>query len=316
MRFQANRLRLVYPPISNQEGEWLWKIPAVREQVRSSKLYMIGQRAELIFDDFNADQGDFVLEFTLRQLGTENSMHWRVPLRAILPDHYDGEIDVELGPKLIRVWGEDSAPDGEPLAWFTPDKLLYNAWNGHIPVQQLSEHKEFLTFDLLYVGISKAGDSFTRLIDSGHDARGRILSNERQRYPTSRVTDEMTLFLFDIERIGIRYLDIDELARVDVGEDFRPDPIRVFADAEKAFVKVLNPQYNEVRYQSYPRGTDGLYGEGLARYAYAIAEDLVFLTPGGEIHGGVREGDYDVILVEGDEVRVWQPSREPENPNE
>lgn len=32
-------LELVYPPISNQEGEWLWEDKEVRECVKRSKLY-------------------------------------------------------------------------------------------------------------------------------------------------------------------------------------------------------------------------------------------------------------------------------------
>lgn len=47
VRHLINKLQLVYPPISNQEGVWLWEVEAVRESVKASKLYMIGHREEL-----------------------------------------------------------------------------------------------------------------------------------------------------------------------------------------------------------------------------------------------------------------------------
>lgn len=46
MKVQLHFLKLVYPPISNQEAEWLKDIPEVQEEIRHSNLYMIGQRHE------------------------------------------------------------------------------------------------------------------------------------------------------------------------------------------------------------------------------------------------------------------------------
>jgi len=39
-------LKLVYPPVSNQEAEWLSKVPEVEELWRQSDFYMIAARAE------------------------------------------------------------------------------------------------------------------------------------------------------------------------------------------------------------------------------------------------------------------------------
>jgi hypothetical protein len=39
------------------------------------------------------------------------------------------------------------------------------------------------------------------------------------------------------------------------------------ADAEKAFVSLLKPEYNRIKYAGYPRGKDGLYKSGFANYA-------------------------------------------------
>ncbi len=41
------------------------------------------------------------------------------------------------------------------------------------------------------------------------------------------------------------------------------DLIPIVADAEKAYVKILNSEYNTVKYNSYPKGSDGLSGHQL-----------------------------------------------------
>ena len=74
MSFLSCTLDLVYPPISNQEGEWFWKDEEVREYVKGSKLYMLVHREELKFQDiifeelikgvfrFKIKMGEFVLQ--------------------------------------------------------------------------------------------------------------------------------------------------------------------------------------------------------------------------------------------------------------
>ena len=50
------------------------------------------------------------------------------------------------------------------------------------------------------------------------------------------------------------------------------------ADAEKAFVSLLKPEYNVVKFASYPKGADGLYGSNFVRYGYVICEAMSFNT--------------------------------------
>ncbi|ALJ04892.1 hypothetical protein APS56_07050 [Pseudalgibacter alginicilyticus] len=49
MRAQIHHLELVYPPISNQESEWLKNDPESLDWFKRSKIYFIGQRAESKF---------------------------------------------------------------------------------------------------------------------------------------------------------------------------------------------------------------------------------------------------------------------------
>lgn len=167
----------------------------------------------------------------------------------------------------------------------------------------LQDVLKFTKFDLYYGGISKEHDSFTRLFKSGHKSRLKILSNETQLTPTARLTDEVFIFLFDVEDLGIKVLDEDDSTFLSSLEKKR-----LIADAEKAFISVLNCKYNEVKYKDYPAGRDGLADEGLTRYGYVIDEDITFIAPDIEIRGAhgmcSRIRDPDMILIVRDSVTL------------
>jgi len=52
MKAQINILRLCYPPISNQEAEWIKDDVGVQKMIKNSHLYMICQRAETHFSNW------------------------------------------------------------------------------------------------------------------------------------------------------------------------------------------------------------------------------------------------------------------------
>jgi hypothetical protein len=86
------------------------------------------------------------------------------------------------------------------------------------------------------------------------------------------------------------------------------DPIQITADAEKAYVKILNSEYNTVKYDAYPKGSDGLYDTGLSNYGYLIGEDISLVTNTETIEGKYISEDagwsstQDFIFIQGDEV--------------
>jgi hypothetical protein len=89
------------------------------------------------------------------------------------------------------------------------------------------------------------------------------------------------------------------------------DAKRIVCDAEKAFVSLLKPEYNVEKFANYPKGQDGLYGTGFARYGYMIGEEMAFNTAHGTIRGGVRPDGMitnaaDAIFIEGDTVRLYR----------
>jgi hypothetical protein len=122
------------------------------------------------------------------------------------------------------------------------------------------------------------------------------------------VTDETYLFFFAVSPLLFRVIETDEEFKKMFGRT-QFEHTRNIADAEKAFIKVLQAKYNDVRYRNYPKSTDGLYGLGLTTYAYVISEDIQFQTQTTTITGGYAPGlpcsnDADAIEIEGDSVSL------------
>ena len=185
---------------------------------------------------------------------------------------------------------------------------MFDRWTGHPAIVGLTDYRKFTEYYLHYVGISKKEDSLTRLVVKPHDKRLRILSNENPECYGSRVTDETVLFFFKVEPLRIITVESDEdIDEVVYGTIF--DNQQIFADAEKAFVHILESKYNTIRFSEYPKGKDGLYNSGLKRYRYVIGEDISFVTDSQDIWGSyISEKklpeNADLILVEGDQVTL------------
>lgn len=305
-------LETVYPPISNQEAVWLQQDSDVERILRDSDFYMIGGRAEAQFQNIAVDEVEQIVNFDF-VIGDAFSDSVSIRLDE-LPLIAAGKLDtywIEAGEKFLRVWdgpiGEDQS---NILEWFTTEKLIWDRSRGRAGIEGLDRYKEAATYDLLYVGIAKVGDSFDRLIKRGHKARMDILANEPQRYPGARVTDEIYLFLFAAQPMIMKTFEFDHDFEDGDFDNFQ-DNKRIVADAEKAFVSLLKPDYNVVKFASYPKGADGLYGAGFDRYGYAICESFTFNTAHGCIRGGrdpltgFISNDADSIFVDGDNVRLF-----------
>lgn len=305
-------LETVYPPISNQEAVWLQNDPEVKELLQQSDFYMIGGRAEAKYLNLAIDAETHVATFDF-VIGDDFcdpvEIHVR-DLPAVAASNADS-CWIEGGEKHIRVW---DGPVGEPgssvLEWFTTEKLIWDRSRGRPGIELFDRYREAATYDLLYVGIAKVGDSFDRLISKGHKARMQILGNEPQRYPGARVTDETYLFLFGVQPLIMTTFEPENDFE---SEDFSGgfDQKRIVADAEKAFVSLLKPGYNVVKFAKYPKGADGLYRSDYVRYGYVIRESLTFCTVHGRIRGsrapvtGFITNEADCIFVEGDTVKLF-----------
>ena len=307
-RLGIHGLKLVYPPISNQEGEWLFENADVCEILRDSKLYVLAQREELLFDEYSVSDETHLFEFYLKC----GSIRIGPVSMALDQLELPSTFQVEIGPKSLKLKETPLNEDDEPIYWCTPDILLYQWFNEFVELEGLESAWELVRFKMHYVGISKQNDSFQRLFNTGHKARAKILSNEWPAVKGARVSDELVLFMFRVEpstfETCITEEDVDSLWLEPVDS---PDQNMYAADAEKALVKIMDSQYNEQKYQNYPKGSDGLYGKGFDRYGFYFDEMFEFVTDKGSIRGGKLFGgeEPDLILIEGDKVELVHTSQ-------
>lgn len=296
-------LKLVFPPLTNQEGDWLYKDPKVREALRDSKLYVLAQREELLFDEYSVNQDTHVFEFYLK-CGSIRVGPVSMPLNQL---ELSTTFQVEIGPRSFKVRETPLNIEDEPIYWCTPNILLTQWFNEVISLEGLESAWELMRFKMHYVGISKKNDSFQRLFKTGHEARTAILTNERQMSPESRVSDELVLFMFRVEpsvfETCISEEDIDSLW-LEAGQ--HPDQETYAADAEKALVKIMDSQYNEKKFPNFPKGSDGLWGKGFDRYGFHFEELVEFFTDKCSIRGGKPFGgdEPDLILIDGEDVEL------------
>jgi len=215
------------------------------------------------------------------------------------------ELIIDLGPKIIKFYtGDDGDIDAgtEPFEWFTTEKLILDRSRNLPGLHGFEKYREFGTYDLLYVGIAKASDTFQRLFDGAHQARQKILSNEHPRRIGARVSDELTLFAFEVVPSVIR--------ETGAGPDFDDETNwglhlkGIVADAEKAFVHLLKPEYNVVQFVDYPRSSDGLYNANYQIYGFYVEENLTFKTGKHTLRGCSDYRHADILEVKGDTVRL------------
>lgn len=304
-RVQMHFLETVYPPFTNS-SEVFFEDKAnqhIVESLRQSKLYMMAGRARATFVNAKFDEGKPILYLEV-QVGEEivDSGYIDVSEFDGLPNSKAYSITVRED-KVLAISREEK----QVRVWLTPDSLYWYAARGESFITGFSNYKEVCNYDLLYVGISKKRDSFVRLIEEAHEKRVKILSREPQRKAGANVSDEIVLFFYDIEPVRIS-------AGVELAERFgnynSDDHEKAIADAEKAFVSLMEPIYNDEKFRSYPKGQDGLYNSELDAYSYEINENFVFNTAVAEFNG-VRaqsilfDNRRDSIVVQGRRVELY-----------
>ena len=306
----VHTLSLVCEPFSNQMGEWFRADGEMAGHVSSSKLYFIGQREEVHFRNLDFDAVEGKVTFGLAN-STDEISNISVPLDQF--PYPEGDIlFMDAGDEYFRIrHGREGDENLWPiLCWFTPDRLMFFYWRGKIKVENLQDFQKFTRYALYYVGISTKGDSFSRLFETAHEKRSRIMGNETQFRPEARLTDELMLFLFKVEDLNVITYDGDKSdEELESIPDFI-DPARLAADAEKAFVKMMKAKYNTQQYANYPVSSDGLWNQKWDSYRYGIAEPISFVSGQVLFNGGrmlYQQSPWphsDTISIRGEKVEI------------
>ena len=300
-------LVMVDSPMSNSQAAFLEEMANDLPHLRRSDFYMLTARPTARIENIVHDDANSTIHFDIcvgAELRDRGALHY-----AIEPayDAFEGSLVLSATADLISATNKAT---GEVFMAYSPDSMLWWKSRSRPGLSGLARARELSTFDLLYVGIAKEGDSYSRLIERGHKQRAQILAKELPRVPGARVADETYLFFFEVSPTIVR--TFDPAIEINDGDLDQTAPLkRYVADAEKAFVTLLQPGYNKTLYKSYPRGSDGLYGEGLARYGYAVAEEIILNTPNGQICGARApfvdlpwSNRADTIFIEGDVVQL------------
>lgn len=324
MRTLTASLRLVHPPISNQQADILKKTKTDGAKQLKDRLaapiYMIAQRQEIFLENVAFDEDSGIVNFELvladkRLPGSVNA----AGLSDLLGDPDVASMGVHVDDNAIFVLDIDENGKGKAVWGAGPDALLMYGWRNDPYVTLNGNIREFATYRLLYIGMSDNG-AYQRLINSPHHARLSILTNEWQIRAEARVSDELYFFLFDIDPLLIQMwgpedeITDQEMERLLSHNSGLPQD-NLVCDVEKAFIRMLDTKYNDVKYQNYPRVEGGVFDLGFDSYAYAIAEDIRFEVQGQFVDGGYHfampaSNDADIILVKGDEVSLIDVSKE------
>jgi len=318
-KFKAkmSTLNLIYAPISSRIASLGSDNEQFAEQIAKSDFYMIGGRAKASFSDVKADLKNMLIHVTISIAGGPTSKG-AIDLSRITELDDDERDTVPLkyskDENYITLLIIDSNGNERIIKNYTPESILMLVGRkNYDTLVGFDNFLEMSTYDLLYVGIATKGDTFSRLIQHGHYARQKIMSEEPQRFPGALVSDEIFIFPFEVDPLFVTSFGVDsEIEDKDL--DFTYESKRIVADAEKAFVSLLKPPYNKQLFVNYPKGSDGLYNEGLRSYSYSIAEGLRFRTTYGDFNGARDRyidfsNDADSIIVEGDEVTVYTAAK-------
>ncbi|MCZ8408182.1 hypothetical protein O9649_10315 [Achromobacter dolens] len=302
-------LDLICAPIPNSRVSEISENADAVRILRQSDFYMIGARATCLFTGiFQSDNGK--IGFTLQVQGGKKGTGFIDVLKLPPIKKLEGSANISVGYSehfisLSKIENDDKIT---PLAVLSPEDLLWRRGRQEPFISGLDNHLELASYDLLYVGIATQTDSYARLIAKGHQARQEILSNEPQRYPGARVSDEIFLFLFTAEPLLIKSWGPNDT--IDNGDlEMSYNNNRLVADAEKAFISILRPKYNSQLYSNYPKGKDGIYSEGYTGYTYSLSDGIILRTQYGSMKGA-REGELtlsnnaDFISIQGDSVKL------------
>ncbi|MFW0693377.1 hypothetical protein ACN091_03790 [Aliarcobacter butzleri] len=311
MKTQINILRLVSPPITNYDAERFKDDKSWKETLSSSNLYMIVQCYESFFiynedELFDSISKSFTLKLKIVVDNIESSfeinLHEFANLYGI--DLEKSEISCGFNKSTIIFSELEIGTNTKirTIETMTPKMVLaLKSYGFDSLFVNFTNFIKLNKYYLHYIGISKSQDSFSRLVVKPHDKRLRILSNENTFDRNTRLTDEIMLLFFKIEpfRIQINETIDDSL-----------NYTRLIADAEKAFISILNSDYNKIKYKDYPKTNDGLYNDNFTSYSYMLGNQLTLVTSDTTIKGDMFSeynlmcDNADTIMIQGDSVEL------------
>lgn len=313
-----NEIGLGFAPMSAYHFRKLIQDKGFHENVFDSHLYIIAQRKELTFNNFNFGE-ELKLSFEIKQEGNPLSIKCTLPLiQENITTDLSKQINLKLHNRKNTIEKKVGFPfDGtqgftikeidvsgkeiKTLAWFSPDKLFQNYWKGHIQADFSDDFRKMCEFKIHYVGKSTEQNICKRL--SNHSTFQEILINEEPFSYGNIPSNEIMILLFKIVDNNTivswgQESDAEEISSY-LSDYKLPSDKTISLDAEKALIKHLQPEYNKILYDSFPKKTDLINVDYHNTIFYGFSDPIDLIYKKGRIKGGEFLYDKDYISVKG-----------------
>ena len=312
-----NDIELGYAPISAYHFGLLIRDKAFYNNVTDSHLYLITQRKEITFNNFYFSDS-LILSFSIQQEGNPNVIYCSLPVvQKKLNPNLKNRIELRLHNRKNTTKKKISPPfngtqafsiqetevksgKSKIIAWFSADKLFQKHWKGEIIVDFSRSYHEMLEFTVHYVGKSTEQNICERL--SSHSTFQEILMKESPLIYSNIPSNEIMIMLMRIEDNNTIVKWGDESSGEDISKYIQeytlPSHKAVSSDAEKALIRHLQPQYNKILYNSYPRKNDLINTDFHSVILYAFSDPIKLIYDSGSITGGQYLDERDYISVE------------------
>lgn len=280
-----------YPPVSAWEFNQLKTEAAVRERLQDATVYIIAQRPILWFDRVRDEGGDIRFEINdgrgppVKGIIDPLRLGLFGPGEPMLLEcgfHHDAE---ETPPPWDRAGSIKLFDRDKRLrAWWSPQKLLFEALAHDLKVPFAGDLERFMEFEIHYIGKAYDQSLWERL--AAHRRYLEILINEKVRgVDHAQPSLEITIFALEV-------VDLEELAgRRDGPDEDTPDPphVKIFrhpddpadprwqafrrrwayphepavtTELEAALIDLFKPEHNRIKVKKYPKIAGGLQALG------------------------------------------------------
>jgi hypothetical protein len=292
--------KLALSPLSLEHFIYSKNDSELHRILKGSSLYIVCKRPILLFQKIKIKQD--ILVFEIINFKTNEKVDVELPLyqkEVIISRNIDYKIDLESD--FINHNGSDSAitlfesifikdKKDNLIKWYTPDAILEQKFSKKLSCEIKGDYSELLEFEVLYVGEAVIQDIWKRI--SKHENIQRILALEEAATLGVKPSKEIHVLFFEIHKTSdVRSVSLQH------SKDFEsrviPNDNYIYYDAEKAFINVLLPKYNQRTYKKYPQSTNGLFNEDYPRWSFSIDAPIKLLYKDGEING-----DKDIIYVD------------------
>lgn len=312
-----NDIELGYAPISAYHFGLLLRDKKFYDNVLDSHLYMITQRKEITFNNFNFSKNGEV-SFEIHQEDNPEIIICSFSIyQEFIKPNIKNRLEIRLhdrkntnekknqppynGTQAFSIQERDLlSGKTQIITWFSPDKLFQKHWNGQLIAKFSNDYKNMLEYKVHYVGKSTEQNICARL--TGHSTFQQILLNEEPLVFGNIPSNEIMILLLRIkDNNSITIFDEDssddDLSHLIEGYYFPNDKI-ISSDAEKALIKYLQPQYNNILYNSFPNKKDLINSDFHSEISYAFSDPITLIYNKGIIKGGsLYDDERDYISV-------------------